>query len=79
MPPSSNRATHSCTVRRSTSARSEAIFVEWPLRAPKTAIILLRILISLSACMASVSSRIFLSFSSMGGSVIIKLFFHCLS
>ena len=70
MPPPSNRAAHSCTVRWSTSAKSEAIFVEWPLRTPKTAIILLRILISPSACMASVSSHIFLLFSSMGGSAI---------
>ena len=70
MPSSSNQATHNCTVRRFTSAKSEAILVEWPLRTPKTAIILLRIRISLSACMASVSSRIFLLFSSMGGSTI---------
>ena len=67
MPPSSNRATHSWTVRRSTSAKYAASFVGYPASIPRTAIILLRILISLSACMASVSSRIFLSVSSMGG------------
>ncbi len=72
MPPSSNRATHSCTVRRSTSAKSEAVFVEWHLSTPMTAIILLRILTSLSAHMASVSSRIFLLLSLMDGSAICR-------
>ncbi len=67
MPSSSNRAAHSCTVRWSTSAKSEAVFVVCPLRTPLTAIILLRILASFSACMASVSSRIFLSIASMYG------------
>ena len=67
MPPSSNRATHSWTVRRSTSAKYAASFVGYPASIPRTAIILLRILASCSAHMASVSSRIFLSVSSMGG------------
>ena len=67
MPPSSNRVTHSWTVRRSTSAKYAASFVGYPASIPRTAIILLRILASCSARMASVSSRIFLSVSSMGG------------
>ena len=67
MPPSSNRATHSWTVRRSTSAKYAASFVEYPASIPRTAIILLRILTSCSARMVSVSSRIVLSVSSMGG------------
>ena len=67
MPPSPNRAAHSWTVRRSTSAKYAASFVGYPASIPRTAIILLRILASCSARMASASSRIFLSVSSTGG------------
>ena len=69
MPPSLNRSTYSCTVRRFTPAKSEAVFVEWPLNAHRTAIILLLILMSFSTRMASVI-WIFLLFSIMDGSAI---------
>ena len=65
MPSSSNRAIHSRMVRSSMPAKSVATLVECPLSTPRTAIILSRILMSFSVRMASVSSRILLSVSSI--------------